>query len=118
MILACVMIMIAVSHVPCVSYDADWLAGCLAGLFGCLAGRLVGLCCIRKQDLSSADTSLYVKMIMLISITGWLASWLGWLAGRCGLAGWLGVCGCGLADWLWLAGWLAGWLAVAAWLVG
>ena len=85
MILACVMIMIAVSHVPCVSYDADWLAGCLAGLFGCLAGWLVGLCCIRKQDLSSADTPLYLKMIMLISITGWLASWLGWLAGRCGL---------------------------------
>ena len=76
MILACVMIMIAVSYVPCVSYDADWLAGCLSGLFGCLAGWLVGLCCIRKQDLSSADTSLYVKMIMLISITGWLASWL------------------------------------------
>ena len=57
-------------------------------------------------------------MIRLISITGWLASWLGWLPGRCGLTGWLAVCGCGLADWLWLAGWLAGWLAVAAWLVG
>ena len=62
---------------------------------GIRAGWLAGLCCIRKQDLSSADTSLYSKMIGLISITGWLAGWLacwlGWLAGRCGLAGWL-VC--------------------------
>ena len=57
-------------------------------------------------------------MIRLISITGWLASWLSLLPGRCGLTCSLAVCGCGLADWLWLAGWLAGWLAVADWLVG
>ena len=80
-----------VSYVPCVPYDPDWLAVWLVGW-------LAGLCCIRKQDLSSADTSLYFKMIRLISIIGglasWLASWLGWLAGWRGLAGWLADSGC------------------------
>lgn len=76
-----------VSYVPCVPYDPDWLAVWLVGW-------LAGLCCIRKQDLSSADTSLYSKMIRLVSITGWLAGWLaGW-------AGWLGGVG-------WLVGWSA-----------
>ena len=82
---------------------------------GIRAGWLAGLCCIRKQDLSSADTSLYLKMIRLISITGWLASWLGWLAGRCGLAGWLLSVAVG---WLTGCGWLAGWLAGSLWLPG
>ena len=38
MALVCVMTLIGVSYGPCVSYDSDWLAGWLAGLFGWLAG--------------------------------------------------------------------------------
>ena len=84
------------------------------------SGWLAGWLMLHKETRFKFSRYLFIfKMIRLISITGWLASWLGWLAGRCGLAGWLAVCGlAGLADWLWLAGWLAGWLAVAAWLVG
>ena len=35
------MTLIDVSYGPCVSYDSDWLAGWLAGLFGWLAGWLM-----------------------------------------------------------------------------